>query len=193
METIHTNFLVQQVWNTQRDSQDRVLGRCLPTQRSIFCGVFEWDSAQPSLQELFRNLFFVIIFGVRIVKPILLVGTLGIVKRTVWRKCILMLGCKGFKKVLPENSTKRVVYGSKPTFRSGIPRAYNFCFSLLFCLQFLLLSRTTTQVIIWYDPQVLLQSASTLFSSHNKDVWDVVQQVIIIGSVSEQVCTYPSP
>ena len=104
-----------------------------------------------------------------------------------------MLGCKGLKKVSPENVTKRVVYGSKPTFRSGIPRAYNFCFSLLFCLQFLLLSRTTTQVIIWYDPQVLLQSASTLFSSDNKDVWDVVQRVIIIASVSEQVCTYPSP
>ena len=47
----------------------------------------------------------------------------------VWRKCILMLGCKGLKKVLPENATKRVVYGSKPTFRSGIPCSYNFCVS----------------------------------------------------------------
>ena len=31
-------------------------------------------------------------------KQILLVSTLGNVQRTVWRICILMIGCKGLKK-----------------------------------------------------------------------------------------------
>ena len=38
-----------------------------------------------------------------IVKEILFVSTIGNVKRTVWRKCILMLGCKGLNSKTKDN------------------------------------------------------------------------------------------